>query len=96
MSGRPKVFLTQGIPEDGEGMKLLRENCDITVYDETKTGAMAISREEFLCAIKGMDAILLPLPAKVDAESLDAAGFCLSACLSSVCLSVCLPILHTF
>lgn len=74
MSVRPKLYLNQGIPEDGEAMRLYRENCDFTMYDEKKCGVMVQPREEFLKAIKGVDAIHLAVPMKIDSEALDAAG----------------------
>ncbi|KAL4230619.1 hypothetical protein ACF0H5_010996 [Mactra antiquata] len=72
MSSKPKVYLTQGIPSNA--LRMLQEKCDVTMYDEQKAGAMTISREEFLRSIKGVDAIYLPFPVKIDVEVLDTTG----------------------
>ncbi|XP_053400489.1 glyoxylate reductase/hydroxypyruvate reductase-like [Mercenaria mercenaria] len=74
MSVRPKLYISQGIPEDGEAIKLYREQCEITMYDEKKGGVVSVPREEFLRSIKGVDAIHLAYSAKIDNEALDAAG----------------------
>lgn len=74
MSGRPKLFINQGIPEDGKALKLYREQCEISMYDEKKGGVVSQPREEFLRCIKGVDAIHLAYPVKIDKEALDAAG----------------------
>ena len=75
MSSRPKLFINQGIPEDGEAIKLYREQCEITMYDEKKGGVVSQPRDEFLKCIKGVDAIHLAYSAKIDKEALDAAGY---------------------
>jgi hypothetical protein len=75
MSGRPKLFINQGIPEDGKALKLYREQCEISMYDEKKGGVVSQPRDEFLRCIKGVDAIHLAYPLKIDKEALDAAGF---------------------
>jgi hypothetical protein len=74
MSARPRVYLTQKIPEDGEGLRLLRELCDVTIYDETEAGHMIVPRDQLLRDVRGMDALHLAYPVRVDAELLDAAG----------------------
>ncbi|XP_045203811.2 glyoxylate reductase/hydroxypyruvate reductase-like isoform X2 [Mercenaria mercenaria] len=74
MSARPKLYINQGIPEDGEAIKLYRKQCEITMYDEKKGGVVSVPREEFLRSVKGVDAIHLAYPAKIDNEALDAAG----------------------
>ncbi|KAH3843466.1 glyoxylate reductase/hydroxypyruvate reductase-like [Dreissena polymorpha] len=74
MSTRPRIYLTQKIPEECEGWRLLRESCDVKVYDEIETGHMIVPRDQLLRDVRGVDALYLALPVQVDAELLDAAG----------------------
>jgi len=44
------------------------------MYDEKRSGAMAVPQDEFLREAKGVDALYIVLPGKVDAAALDAIG----------------------
>lgn len=63
---KPKVYVTRLIPEDG--MKLLYENCEVTVnpYDRVAT------RAELIENVKGKDAMLCLLTDTIDGEIMDA------------------------
>lgn len=66
---RPKVFVTRpSVPK--EGLDILREKCDIEVYDEEKP----IPREDLLRGVAGKDGLLCLLTDPIDKEVLDAAG----------------------
>lgn len=66
---RPKVYVTRpSVPK--EGLDLLREKCDIEVYDEEKP----IPREALLKGVAGKDGLLCLLTDPIDKEVLDAAG----------------------
>ena len=74
MSGRPRVYLTQQMPEDGQGLAMLRKSCDLIIYDEKAGGQVAVPRAQLLRDVAGVDALLMAYPATVNAELLDAAG----------------------
>ncbi len=63
-----KIFVTRQIPE--KGINLLREkDWEVSIGPEG-----AISREELLEGVKGVDAILSVLTEKIDSEVMEAAG----------------------
>jgi glyoxylate reductase len=66
--GRPNVYVTRQIPE--EGIALLQTRCDVEVnpYDRPLT------REELLEKVKDRDGVLCLLTDKIDAEVFDAAA----------------------
>lgn len=78
MSGRrPRVYMTQSVPQEVAAMKELRDTCEVEMYDEKEYGAMVISRDILLKKVQGIDALFLAFPVKVDTDVLDAAGlFC--------------------
>ena len=68
MSGRPRVFVTRRIPDDG--LLPILEACDATVWE----GEEPPSRADFLANVARCDGILALLTDRVDDELLDAAG----------------------
>ncbi|GFX31695.1 hypothetical protein TNCV_4082191 [Trichonephila clavipes] len=66
---RPKVFVTRpSVPK--EGIDLLRQTCDVKVYNEDKP----IPRDALLTGVAGIDGLLCLLSDPIDKEVLDAAG----------------------
>ncbi|MGI6037489.1 MAG: 2-hydroxyacid dehydrogenase [Limnochordia bacterium] len=63
---KPKVFVTQQIPQ--AGLDLLAQHCDITVNTEDRI----LSKEELKERLKGMDGMLCLLTDDIDAEVMDA------------------------
>ncbi|WAR10221.1 GRHPR-like protein [Mya arenaria] len=72
-SSRPKVFVTRRVPEDG--INLLKEHCEVSQWNSDD----AITREELIRGIKGVDALFCLLTDKIDEGILDAAGDSLRA-----------------
>lgn len=68
MNAKPKVLITNRIPE--EGMRIVEEHCEVKVFDYEG----ALSREVLLKEVKGMDGIISLLTDKIDSEVMDAAG----------------------
>jgi glyoxylate reductase len=68
MNGKPKVLITNRIPE--EGMRIAEEHCEVRVFDYEG----ALPREVLLREVKGIDGIISLLTDKIDAEVMDAAG----------------------
>ena len=66
--GRPKVFVSRVIPE--EGLARVREATDATIWEDE----LPPPRDELLRAIQGCDGVLTLLTDKVDDEFLDRAG----------------------
>ncbi|GFQ71019.1 hypothetical protein TNCT_160501 [Trichonephila clavata] len=66
---RPRVFVTRpSVPK--EGIDLLRQTCDVKVYNEDKP----IPRDALLKGVVGIDGLLCLLSDPIDKEVLDAAG----------------------
>lgn len=66
---RPKIFVTRpSVPK--EGIDLLRQTCDVEVYNEEKP----IPRDALLKGVAGIDGLLCLLTDPIDKEVLDAAG----------------------
>ena len=70
MSERPSVFVTRGIPHSV--LNTLEQFSSVCMYDESK--GMLIPREELLKRVKGINAIFIHPPDKLDIQLLDAAG----------------------
>jgi glyoxylate reductase len=68
MTGRPKVFVSRVIPDDG--LRRVTEATDATVWPDD----LPPPRDELLRAIEGCDGVLTLLTDRVDAEFLDRAG----------------------
>ena len=66
--GRPRVFVTRVIPD--EGLALVRDACDTDVWVED----VPPPRDELVRRIAGCDGVLTLLTDRVDDEFLDAAG----------------------
>ena len=66
--GKPKVFVSRVIPE--EGLARLRDATDATVWDDE----LPPPRDQLLAAVEGCDGILTLLTDRVDDELLDRAG----------------------
>ncbi|MEO7665383.1 MAG: hypothetical protein ABIV26_09680, partial [Candidatus Limnocylindrales bacterium] len=66
--GRPRVFVSRVIPEDG--LRTVLEACDARVWEDD----LPPPREELLRAIEGCAGVLTLLTDKVDDEFLDRAG----------------------
>jgi lactate dehydrogenase-like 2-hydroxyacid dehydrogenase len=66
--GRPKVFVSRVIPD--EGLEPIRAACDVTVWPEE----LPPPRDALLAAVEGCDGILTLLTDRVDDELLDRAG----------------------
>jgi glyoxylate reductase len=66
--GKPKVFVSRVIPEDG--LAPVRDAADATIWPND----MPPSREDLLTAIEGCDGVLTLLTDRVDDEFLDRAG----------------------
>lgn len=64
---RPKAFVSRPIPE--QGLKLVRENCDIRLWQ----GELPPPRDVLLDEVQGIEGLLCLLTEKVDAELLDSA-----------------------
>ena len=67
-AGRPRVFVTRLLPE--EGLALVRDATDADIWE----GELPPSRDELLHRVRGVDGLLSLLTDRVDAELLDAAG----------------------
>jgi lactate dehydrogenase-like 2-hydroxyacid dehydrogenase len=68
MAGRPRVFVSRVIPE--EGLAPIRDACDVRVWEDE----LPPPRAELLAAVRNCDGILTLLTDRVDDELLDAAG----------------------
>jgi lactate dehydrogenase-like 2-hydroxyacid dehydrogenase len=68
MAGKPKVFVSRVIPE--EGLARVREATDATVWEDD----LPPPREQLLSAVEGCEGILTLLTDRVDDELLDRAG----------------------
>ncbi|HEX3264381.1 MAG TPA: D-glycerate dehydrogenase [Candidatus Limnocylindrales bacterium] len=68
MVGKPKVFVSRVIPE--EGLARVREATDATVWEDD----LPPPREQLLSAVEGCEGILTLLTDRVDDELLDRAG----------------------
>lgn len=68
MTGRPRVFVTRIIPD--EGLDPLREACEVDLWMDE----LPPPREELLRRVAGVDGLLSLLTDRVDEELLDAAG----------------------
>ncbi len=68
MDGRPRVFVTRIIPDDG--LRPIVEACDARVWEQD----LPPPREELLRAIEGCDGVLTLVTDRVDDEFLDRAG----------------------
>jgi glyoxylate reductase len=66
--GKPKVFVSRVIPE--EGLARIREATDATIWE----GDLPPPRDQLLAAVEGCDGILTLLTDRVDDELLDRAG----------------------
>lgn len=66
--GKPKVFVTRLIPE--EGLALIREYCDADIWP----AELPPARRELLERVRGVDGILSLLTETIDAEVMDTAG----------------------
>lgn len=66
--GKPKVFVTRLIPE--EGLALIREYCDADIWPAEPPPA----RRELLERVRGVDGILSLLTETINAEVMDTAG----------------------
>jgi glyoxylate reductase len=66
--GKPKVFVSRVIPE--EGLARVREATDATIWE----GDLPPPRDQLLAAVEGCDGILTLLTDRVDDELLDRAG----------------------
>jgi glyoxylate reductase len=68
MTGRPKVFVSRVIPDDG--LRQVTDGTDAMVWPDE----LPPPRDELLGAIEGCDGVLTLLTDRVDAEFLDRAG----------------------
>jgi glyoxylate reductase len=68
LPGRPRVFVSRRIPEDG--LRPIEADCDATVWPDE----LPPPRDALLAAVAGCDGILTLLTDSVDDELLDAAG----------------------
>ncbi|MEA3336329.1 MAG: D-glycerate dehydrogenase [Chloroflexota bacterium] len=68
MAGKPKVFVTRVIPE--EGLSAIREQCDADIW----TGELPPAREIVLERVRGVDGVLSLLTDRMDTEVMEAAG----------------------
>ncbi|HEX5827795.1 MAG TPA: D-glycerate dehydrogenase [Candidatus Limnocylindrales bacterium] len=68
MSGRPRVFVTREIPD--EGLDPVRAACDVDLWPDE----LPPPRDELLRRVAGVDGLLALLTDRVDDELLDAAG----------------------
>jgi glyoxylate reductase len=66
--GKPKVYVTRRIPEDG--LDLLRQTCEVEVW----AGDMPPAREVLLGGVRGVDGLLCLLTDAIDGELMDRAG----------------------
>jgi glyoxylate reductase len=67
-NGRPRVFVSRTIPDDG--LRPVLEACDARVWEQE----VQPSRDELLRAIEGCDGVLTLLTERVDDKFLDRAG----------------------
>ena len=72
MAAKPFVFISRGIPPMSRGLQLLKEQCSIKMYDESK--GMVMPKEDLLASVRGAQGVLVIPPDKIDKEFLDAAG----------------------
>lgn len=72
---RPVVFLSRGAPPDP--LQALKEFCEVRQFD----GQGFIPRDQFLQEVRGVHALFVHPPDRVDAELLDAAGEKIESCL---------------
>ena len=68
MPGRPRVFVSRRIPEDG--LRPIEADCEATIWPDE----LPPPRDALLAAVAGCDGILTLLTDQVDDELLDAAG----------------------
>ncbi len=66
--GRPRVFVTRPIPD--EGLSVVRGQTQVDLWEDE----LPPSRDELLRRVRGVDGLLCLLTERVDAELLDAAG----------------------
>ena len=67
-TGRPRVFVSRIIPDDG--LEMVRAACDMDLWEDE----LPPPRDELLRRVAGCDGVLTLLTDKVDDEFLDAAG----------------------
>jgi lactate dehydrogenase-like 2-hydroxyacid dehydrogenase len=66
--GKPKVYVTRRIPEDG--LELLRQPCEVEVW----AGDLPPAREVLLDKVRGVEGLLCLLTEAIDGELMDSAG----------------------
>jgi len=65
---KPKVYVTRRVPS--EGLDLLREKCDLVIWDDDEV----IPRSTLLTHVKGASGLFCTINDQIDTELLDAAG----------------------
>lgn len=68
--GKPKVLVTRRVPQ--EGLDLLREKCDVDLWDSDDV----MPRGTLLKRVQGAEGIFCTINDQIDSEVLDAAGTC--------------------